>query len=186
LPTGIATDGLGIWTAHVSGSISIVDPDLPSFTTFSAGFNSPRGILFDGANVWVTDAGDATLKKLDSGGSLLQSVPVGTNPGFPAFDGANIWVPNTNSSSITVVRVRDGAVLATLMGNGLSFPESAAFDGQRILVANDGNSLSLWKAADLTPIGNFLTGANTHPLGACSDGVNFWITLAAANQLARF
>jgi hypothetical protein len=34
-------------------------------------------------------------------------------------------------------------VLATLTGNGLDFPVSAAFDGQRILVTNhNGNSVS--------------------------------------------
>jgi hypothetical protein len=78
-------------------------------------------------------------------------------------------------------------VLATLTGNGLSRPFQAAFDGQRILVTNiTGDSISLWKAADLTPLGSFTTGLNTLPRGACSDGINFWITLIGTNQLARF
>jgi hypothetical protein len=77
-------------------------------------------------------------------------------------------------------------VLATLTGNGLASPQSAAFDGQRVLVTNLGNSVSLWKAADLTTIGTFSTGPGTAPWNACSDGVHFWITLATANQLARF
>jgi hypothetical protein len=105
------------------------------------------------------------------------------------FDGSNIWVPNFIDNSITVVRARDGLVMATLSGNGLSIPFQAAFDGQRILVTNlVGNSVSLWRAADLTPIGTFATGASTGPFGACSDGVNFWITLNAKvpGQLARF
>jgi hypothetical protein len=71
--------------------------------------------------------------------------------------------------------------------NGSSLPEQAAFDGQRILVTSGGgDSVSLWKAADLTPIGTFSTGAATSPFGACSDGINFWITLQNPNQLARF
>jgi hypothetical protein len=44
--------------------------------------------------------------------------------------------------------------------------------------------VSLWKAADLTPIGSFST--STEPFGACSDGINFWIILNITNQLARF
>jgi hypothetical protein len=77
-------------------------------------------------------------------------------------------------------------VLATLTGNGLNAPWQAAFDGQRILVTNPtGNSVSLWKAADLTPIGSISTGAGTNPFGVCSDGINFWITLQGPNQLAR-
>jgi hypothetical protein len=44
----------------------------------------------------------------------------------------------------------------------------------------------LWKAAGLTPLGSVLTGAGTTPNGACSDGLNFWITLNETDQLARF
>jgi len=77
-------------------------------------------------------------------------------------------------------------VLATLTGNGLNFPHAAAFDGQRVLVTNGGGgSVSLWKAADLTTLGSFGTGASTFPYGACSDGINFWIVLNAG-KLARF
>jgi hypothetical protein len=46
--------------------------------------------------------------------------------------------------------------------------------------------VSLWKAADLTPIGTFSTGTGTAPFEACSDGTYFWITLLSTNQLARF
>jgi hypothetical protein len=76
---------------------------------------------------------------------------------------------------------------ATLTGNGLSGPLSAAFDGERILITLfDGNGVSLWRATDLTPLGNGSTGASTLPYGACSDGLNFWVTLFASGQLARF
>src|SRR5262249_32660540 len=145
------------------------------------------GILFDGSNIWVTDVGSNTLKKLDRFGNIVQTVNVGDRPNFPAFDGTNIWVPNILGNSVTVVRAATGAVVATLTGNGLNEPFQAAFDGQRILVTNQfGDSVSLWRAADLTPIGTFSTGAGTFPQGSCSDGTYFWITLASTNQLARF
>jgi len=77
--------------------------------------------------------------------------------------------------------------VTTLSGNGLNGPNQAAFDDQRILVTNNsGNSVSLWKAAHLTPIGAFSTGSGTNPTGACSDGTYFWITLQNTSQLARF
>ena len=112
-------------------------------TNTGTGFSHPVGILFDGTNIWVTDEGDNKLKKLDSGASVLQSVLVGTLPQLPIFDGSNIWVPNFGDSSVSVVRARDGQVLATLTGNGLNGPIQAAFDGQRILVTNgSGDSVS--------------------------------------------
>jgi len=189
-PRGIAFDGARIWTANFGGSVSIVTPGatLPwNVTTATTGFNSPRGALYDGANIWVTDFTGGTLLKLDSAGAILQSVTVGDLPSWPIFDGTNIWVPNNGSNSVSVFRASTGAVLATLTGNGLNTPQSAAFDGQRVLVTNIfGNSVSLWKAADLTPLGSFATGASTFPFGACSDGINFWITLDGPAKLARF
>ncbi len=78
-------------------------------------------------------------------------------------------------------------VLATLTRNVLNGPVQAAFDGQRILVTNkSGKSVSLWNATSLTRIGNVSTGTDTAPFGACSDGINFWITLQGAGQRARF
>jgi hypothetical protein len=36
-------------------------------------------------------------------------------------------------------------------------------------------------------LGAFLVGTSlSQPVGACSDGVNFWITMQASGQLARF
>ena len=156
-------------------------------TTVTTGFTQPFGILYDGARMWVTDIGAGKLLKLDSNGAIIQTVAVDNNPVFPVFDGTNIWVPNNSSNTVTVVRASTGAVLATLSGNGLHGPRTAAFDGERILVTNyEGNSVSLWKAADLSPFGSVSTGSMTGPVGACSDGLNFWITLNISGHLARF
>ena len=193
-PDGIAFDGTHVFTANedgLTGSVSIVTPGAsPPWTvaTVTVGVSptKPTGALYDGSSIWVTDRGQNTLLRLDAAGAVLQTVTVGTTPFFPVFDGTNIWVPNDGSNSVTVVRASTGVVLQTLFGNGMSFPTSAAFDGERILVANGGNSVSLWKAADLTPLGSVPTGASTGPFGACSDGVRFWVTLNTSAQLMRF
>jgi hypothetical protein len=196
IPRGIAYDGQYIWTANngypvgcfCTGSVSRVTLNPLTVNTFSTGFSLPSGIIYDGANIWVTDG---VLAKLDSSGNIVTSCPVGNSPQSPAFDGTNIWVPNRDSNTVSVVRATgalSGTVLATLSGNGLSGPTQAAFDGERILVTNqNGASVSLWRASDLTPVGTFPTGANTTPFGACSNGLNFWITFYnAAGKLARF
>ena len=98
-------------------------------------------------------------------------------------------MPNFDSDTLSAVRATGafaGTVLATLSDNGLSGPTTAAFDGERILVTNFlGDSVSLWNATDFTPLGALSTGASTFPFGACSDGLNFWISLNAAAELAR-
>jgi hypothetical protein len=201
-PQDIAFDGKRIWTANQDNSITIVSFEplcAPNcVTTVTTGFVNPQGLLYDGANIWVTDFGDDTLKKLNSDGSIAQSVPV-TNGAYPVFDGTNIWVPNGTLDSVTVVRVKDALgnplanpfMLTTLTGNGLNGPFTAAFDGERILVTNiisgNGNTVSLWKAADLTPLGFFtVTSTLSGVYQVCSDGVHFWITLRLNDTLARF
>ena len=188
-PLGIAFDGSRIWTAASSGAVSIVTPGatIPwTVTTVTTGFATPIGVLYDGANVWVLD-GSVGLLKLDGSGAILQTVTLGSGAGYPVFDGTSIWAPNNVTNSVAVVRASNGSVLATLTGNGLLGPMSAAFDGQRVLVTNfGGNSVSLWKAADLTTLGSLTAAASAGPYGACSDGVNFWLTLYTAGQLARF
>jgi DNA-binding beta-propeller fold protein YncE len=188
-PHGIAFDGQRIWTANFGGSVSIVTLNPLAVTSVTTGLVLPEGILYDGANIWVTDAADNTLKKLDSSGNILLSISAGQFPRHPAFDGTNIWVPNTFSDTMSVVRATGafaGTVIATLSGNGLGQPFQAAFDGERILVTNNLNSVSLWKASDLAPIGTFPAGNGTSPFGACSDGLNFWITFRVTDKLARF
>jgi hypothetical protein len=182
---GIAFDGEHILTANFT---SITNYHTPSGTkiTYTNGLSHPSGVLFDGNNFWVTDIGDNKLKKVHVSGQILQVVSVGGAPFCPTYDGTNIWVPNRSDDSITVVRAATGQVIATLTNNGLSAPQAAAFDGERVLVANGGDSVSLWNATDLKPLGSFSTGASSNPVAACSNGINFWIALKDSDRLARY
>ena len=186
-PHGIAFDGSRIWTA-ADGVVSIVTPGatLPWAVTSVTGFDFPSGMLYDGSNIWISDFGAGTLERLDANGNVLQTVLLsGRIAGDPVFDGANIWVPVFETNSLDVVHVSNRAVLASLTGNGLTNPVSAAFDGERILVSNaNGGSVSVWRAADLAPSGSFQVGGV--PQGVCSDGLNFWVALEDAGKLARF
>ena len=186
---GGAFDGARIWTANFDGSVSIVTP-APSppwtVTTVTAGFSNPEEAVYDGGNVWVVDTFAHKVHRLDANGAILQSVTTGLQPHSAVFDGVNLWVTGTGSNSITVIRGSTGSILATLTGNGLSAPFQAAFDGARYLVTNSGDTVSLFKAADLSPIGSYSMPSSSLPFHVCSDGVNFWIALRIANKLARF
>ncbi|HTD23717.1 MAG TPA: hypothetical protein VK738_13750 [Terriglobales bacterium] len=66
----------------------------PAFrsASFAVG-NSPEGVAFDGANIWVANNNGNTVSKLRaSDGAVLGTFAVGLSPYGVAFDGANIWV----------------------------------------------------------------------------------------------
>jgi YVTN family beta-propeller protein len=193
-PLHITFDGVNLWTANhgnnlFTGSISRVNVATGVDSTFSTGFNLTEDILWDGANLWVTDSGDDQLKRVDpSNGSVLENIPVGDTPNRLLFDGTNIWVTNFDGQSITIVRAMGGlrgTVVHTITGNGLSFPQQMAFDGERVLVGNNGDIVCLFKAADFTPLGSLFTGTQTQPVSLCSDGLNFWIT-RLTGDIVRF
>ncbi len=54
-PLGIAYDGQRMWTANFSGSVSIITLDPTVVTNVSSGLTSPRDVIYDGSNIWVTD-----------------------------------------------------------------------------------------------------------------------------------
>src|SRR5262249_55821788 len=183
----LAFDGSRIWAAN-RNSVSMITPG-PSIpwdvVTVTAGFTILDNIIFDGTNVWVGDEAGVLLR-LDSNGAVIQSVPVGPAPAGLAFDGANIWVPLLKNDAVVVVRASDGSILSTLTGNGLHLPNAAAFDGQRVMVTNASGTLSLWNASDLSLIGEVPTGPHGNPLAVCSDGLNYWISMAGTNEIVRF
>ncbi|HEY2796974.1 MAG TPA: S-layer homology domain-containing protein [Thermoanaerobaculia bacterium] len=187
-PFGSTFDGSRIWTANTNGvadgSISIITPSSTTpwpVTTVSTGFVSPYGVVFDGQNVWVADAHAGSFLKLDSAGNIVQTVAVGGTPLLPIFDGSNFWVPNA-AAYVSVVS-SSGTIVAELTGNNLVFPAAAAFDGERVLVTTE-TGVSVWRAADLKPLGSFLTDLEVS--SACSDGLNFWLTVPSPGHLLRF
>jgi len=68
--------------------------------TFAAG-SGPSGVVYDGANIWVTDFNSNTVVKLSKSGGNLGTFTVGSTPAGAAFDGAHIWVTNFGSTTVS-------------------------------------------------------------------------------------
>ena len=197
-PGALAFDGTHIWVsdggipATAAGDLVMVTPtsSLPWDTTT---IQPPCGgcirpsvgdVFFDGSYVWAIV--NRALSKFDTNGNFLFSEDFSPqSPAFIAFDGANLWV-SLGNTEVKIVRPSTGDVIATLSGNGLQHAGGMAFDGERMLITNSPDGVSLFRAADFAPLGSFSTGAGSAPSGICSDGINFWLALFGTGQLARF
>lgn len=140
---------------------------------------SPNGIAFDGAHLWVANAGENTVSKIRaSDGMGLGTFAVGTEPRRVAFDGANVWVSNWNSSSVMKLRASDGQLLQTIPTGPQ--PGGLAFDGTNMWVASYGSgTVTKLRVSDGAVLGTF--GAGASPLALAFDGANIWI----ANNLVQ-
>ena len=156
--TSMVFDGANIWVANGGGNkpdnnvVKLRASDGAVLGTFSMGLNDPGRMAYDGANIWVGDFGDGTVKKLrPSDGAVLGNFfagGVGIGPGLVAYDGANIWVTNldplrcSTCQSVLKLRASDGAVLGTFPVG--SNPVGMVFDGANIWVASSGGP-GVWK-----------------------------------------
>src|SRR6476646_6032144 len=120
---GIAT--LGVF---IASTVAQSKPDAFTIEAFSVG-RCPRGMVSDGANLWVANLCDNTVSKLRaSDGTLLGTFSTGLYPASPAFDGANIWITNIGADTVTKLRASDGTLVATY-SVGFSRPNGIVFDG---------------------------------------------------------
>src|SRR5205814_9439326 len=75
---------------------------------------APRGLAFDGANIWVTSDTTTNLTKLRaSDGTLLGSFPAGGKTAFAVFDGTYVWVTNPYDDTVSRLRASDGTLQGT-------------------------------------------------------------------------
>jgi hypothetical protein len=137
---------------------------------------SPRGIAFDGANMWVANYGSGSVSVLRaSDGFLVRTLTIGSFPDAIAFDGANMWVANPmpyGSGSVSVLRASDGLhVMTPTVG---ASPYGIAFDGANMWVTNfNGSNVSVLRASDGVHVMTPTVGSN--PDGIAFDGANMWV-----------
>ncbi len=153
ISTGIVTTLAG--TAGTSGSSDNIGP--------AASFSSPQGITTDGTNLYVTDTGNSTVRKVE-----IPTGAVTTLAGTPGVsgttdsassaarfygpqgittDGTNLYVADTGNSTIRKIVISTGAVttLAGIAGSTgaadgvgatarFSFPTGITTDGTYLYV----------------------------------------------------
>jgi YVTN family beta-propeller protein len=133
---------------------------------------SPKGVAFDGANIWVTDSiGNNVTKLRASDGVNLGSFPVGRNPNGIAFDLFLIWVANQDDNTVSAVNPNNGSVVMTIpVGPG---PAGIAYCGNAMWVANEyGNTVTEFGVFGVAT--TYTVGSN--PQYVACDGANIWVS----------
>jgi hypothetical protein len=137
-PTRMAFDGSSLWIiepvgygvlkVRVADGVIVASYPLP---------NLPQGIVFDGANVWITQRGQggvgSVVKMRASDGLALGTFSAGVGPCGIVYDGANIWITTWDGNQVLKLRATGGSLLDTLSDPGAC---GLAFDGANVWVSN--------------------------------------------------
>ncbi|NOX29856.1 MAG: YncE family protein, partial [Actinobacteria bacterium] len=142
--------------------------------------DNPRGMAFDGTNIWVTNLNDNDVSRIDPVTGDRTDFSVGGVPVGVAFDGTNIWVANNFDDDVSRIDPVTGDSIDFSVGNG---PVGVAFDGTNIWVTNNLDD----DVSRLDPVTgdriDFSVGNG--PFGVAFDGTNIWVTNNFDNDVSR-
>lgn len=127
--TGITTGGVAATIGSSTGEVGSVDSTDPTV----ARFNRPTGITTDGDNLYVTDSGNDTIRRIDLNNGYAVSTlagkagAVGSDDGSPEVarfnlpqrittDGTSLFVSDFNNRTIRRIDILTGTV-STLAGS---------------------------------------------------------------------
>ena len=171
---GLSFDGQNIWASKGSGKVAKVQASNGAVLGEYSTGPWPWKIIFDGANIWVSDIQDGTLVKLRA----IDGVNLGTFPMNPAnamtFDGRNIWMGAYDSGYFLYkIRADDGNVLDTISLN--KDVACLTYDGTNIIVGLTDGRICLVHASEGGILGHINTGINYSSRDIIFDGENIWI-----------
>ncbi|MEO1030548.1 MAG: hypothetical protein AAFX55_04045 [Bacteroidota bacterium] len=170
----IATGGTALPSTDVLGNQTyyVAQGQAESTVTVGSGFSQPFAVTVDAAgNIFVADAGDNTIKRMDANGNNM--VTLGSGFSFPngvAVDASgNIYVADTNNSAIKRMDANGNNIVT--LGTGFSFPSGVAVDASgNIYVADTSNNAIKRMDANGNNIVTLGTGFNL-PYGVALDAV---------------
>jgi sugar lactone lactonase YvrE len=214
-PQGITTDGINLYVTDENYLIRKIVIATGAVTTIAgtagvagsadgtgaaATFNTPRGITTDGANLYVADSGNDTIRKMVIATSVVTTL-AGTplTPGFTdgtgaaalfsnpigiTTDGFNLYLADYGNNTIRKIVIAT-AVVTTLAGNAavpagsadgtgatalFNSPDAVTTDGTNLYVADNGNN-TIRKIVTATGVVTTIAGASGAPAGS-ADGTD--------------
>ena len=186
-PQYIAYDGCFVWVTYVKtsglGSDSVAKYNLATGTQVAnytpTGLSTPKGLAYDGTNMWVVNSIGATVIKINPSGLNTGTIAVGAGPLDIINTGDTMWVCNNTASTISIIEISTSIV--TTYSSGGTGPIKSCYDTSNIWVINATNR-AIVKMSPSGVIGTTIIASNT-PTDIVFDGTSVWV--ACTNSLLQ-
>jgi hypothetical protein len=132
----------------------------------------PANINFDGANLWISNAGDGTITKLrPSDGAVLGTFQVGPAPGKSIRMGDSVWIADSQANTLWRIDANTGALIQTYPVRRP--PVGMVSDGTNLWVSYN----SEWAVGEIDPnTGQELAIVDVpDAFDMVFDGANVWV-----------
>jgi YVTN family beta-propeller protein len=132
----MATGYGAVWTGRSYGAVARVDATSREVTARVSVGNEPSAIATGAGGVWVADADDNTVTRIDpaSEGAVIATTSVGQGPTALAVGAGGVWVANTQDDTVSRIDPRTATVTHTIpVGRR---PTGVAADHGAVWVAN--------------------------------------------------
>lgn len=105
-----------LWAVRAGGAIARVDPEAGKVVAKVLVGNNPSSIAAGAGAVWVVDAVDNSVTRIDpaGGNAVTATAPVGQGPTAVAVGAGAVWVANTQDGTVARIDPRTAAVIATI------------------------------------------------------------------------
>jgi YVTN family beta-propeller protein len=114
----LLVDGDDPTTALPENSAGRIDPDTGAVRNFVAVGHGPSQAVAGAGSIWIANALDGTVSRVEQRGSQVTTLDVGSAPTGLAFGAGSLWVATAQSRSVSQIDPRTNRVLRTIeVGN---------------------------------------------------------------------
>ncbi|MBI5178325.1 MAG: fibronectin type III domain-containing protein [Nitrospinae bacterium] len=213
-PTSITTDGTNLYVADFynntirmivisSGVVTTLagaagTSGFTNATGAAARFNGPWGITMDGTYLYVAEANNQAIRKVEIATGIVTTVASSLNsPRAITTDGTYLYVTEYASNAVDKILIATGATATLASGSGFNSPHGIVTDGTNLYVDNlVGHQVH--KVVIATGVVTTFAGSGTAgstdatgtsaqfngPVGITTDGTSLYLT-DATNRTIR-
>jgi serine/threonine-protein kinase len=138
----VAVGGGSVWAVYADATLAEVDPSVTRIVAEGLAGNSPIGIVYANAALWVANSFEHNVyrfspRTFEEG--ALRVVSVGRSPSAIAFGAGAIWVANAGDGTVTRIDPSDNSTSTVDVGDR---PTAVAAAADAVWVADQGGTVS--------------------------------------------